>query len=279
MIPDALSAYGWPDGTSVTPGPRGALGQIWQVDTGAARYALKEIFAEPPSEERIRTELDFVARTGVRAPAGHPDLAGRYLHTTQDGTWLRLYDWVDLRPAPLSPDLLGALFARLHKRAPAAEPPVASWYERPPGTHPDLESLAEPSDPARLVLCHRDLHPENVLADAAGDLVVVDWDNLGPADPARELAMALFDWFPGDPDARAALYRAYVRAGGPARITAPADFTMLVSCRLNFLREQAQVAADQDADPRHRAWAERELAEMLPLLPTAAELAETLSLL
>ena len=31
-------------------------------------------------------------------------------------------------------------------------------------------------------MCHRDLHPDNVFADPDGDLVVVDWDNLGPAD-------------------------------------------------------------------------------------------------
>ena len=66
---------------------------------------------------------------------------------------------------------------------------------RPAETLPELCAAVAPADPAGLIVCHRDLHPENVLADAAGALVVVDWDNLGPAAPGRELARALFDWF------------------------------------------------------------------------------------
>ena len=108
-------------------GPRGALGQIWRLDVGSARYALKEIFAEPPSEALVAAELAFARRAaaaGVRLPASHPDRDGRYLLAAPGGTWLRLYDWVDLRPvdltAPATPQQLGALLARLHRCAPAA---------------------------------------------------------------------------------------------------------------------------------------------------------------
>ena len=38
-----------------------------------------------------------------------------------------------------------------------------------------------------MVLCftERDLHPDNVLVDASGDLVLLDWDDTGPACPDR----------------------------------------------------------------------------------------------
>jgi Ser/Thr protein kinase RdoA (MazF antagonist) len=317
MLGFVREAFGWGEDVVVSPGPRGALGQIWRLEVGPASYALKEIFAEPASEALISAELAFgrlAAEAGVRLPASHPDRAGRYLLTSPGGTWLRLYDWVDLRPveptAPATPPELGALLARLHRCAPAAatEPGGGapdSWYDRLPAAHewaqasasggswaarladrlavlPELGAAVAPADPAGMILCHRDLHPENVLADPAGDLVVVDWDNLGPATPGRELARALFDWFCDGPAADLAamrgMHEAYVREGGPGRVTEPADFTMLVASRLNFLRVQARVALDPRAEPRHREWAEREIDEALRILPTPRQLTDVLEL-
>ncbi|RVX38669.1 Ser/Thr protein kinase RdoA (MazF antagonist) [Nonomuraea polychroma] len=310
-------AFGWDEDVVAFQGPRGALGQIWRLEAGPARYALKEIFAEPPSEGLIAAELAFArqaAAAGVRLPASHADRDGRYLLTTPDGTWLRLYDWADLRPVELTaqatPAELGALLARLHRCAPAmaSEPdgrPPDPWYDRVPATHawakvsasgaswaarladrlailPELCAAVAPADPAGLIVCHRDLHPENVLADPAGGLVVVDWDNLGPAAPGRELARALFDWFcdnsVADLDAMRGMYEAYVRADGPGRISEPADFSMLVASRVNFLLVQSRVAIDPEAEPRHREWAEREIDEALRILPTPRQLADVLEM-
>jgi Ser/Thr protein kinase RdoA (MazF antagonist) len=117
------------DGTATwpsTPGRAVALGQIWRVRAGPHRYALKEIFYEPPTEARIAAELDLARRAtapdcGCR-PA-NPDRDGRYLVTAPDGTWLRLYEWVDMVPLePADPAALGALLARLHRCAPATRP-------------------------------------------------------------------------------------------------------------------------------------------------------------
>ncbi|SDH84692.1 Ser/Thr protein kinase RdoA involved in Cpx stress response, MazF antagonist [Actinokineospora alba] len=317
MTPDLIAtvrdAFGWQVDIEVSPGPRGALGQIWRLDVGSERYALKEIFAEPPSEALIEAELAFThraAEAGVRFPMSHPDRTGHHLLTAPGGGWFRLYDWVDLRPLDLTaqatPRDVGTLLARLHSCAPGAvaEPGGGApdrWYDTVPAAHrwteaaepeaswaarladrlstlPELCAAVTPAD--ELIVCHRDLHPENVLADPAGALVVVDWDNLGPANPSRELARALFDWF-SDPTpdlpAMRAMYEAYVEEGGPGRVTEQADFSMLVASRLNFLLAQATIARDPEAQPRHREWAERELEEALRILPTPGQLAEVLA--
>ena len=309
--------FGWAEDIVVSAGPRGALGQIWRLDVGPARYALKEIFDHPPSEASVEAELALARRAaeaGVRLPASHPDREGRHLLTTPGGRWLRLYDWIDLRPvdvtAQSNPRELGTLLARLHRCAPA--PPLDSlgeapsaWYDQVPAapewhqaaasgaawaglladrlaTLPQLCAAVAPVDPAGLILCHRDLHPENVLADATGALVVVDWDDVGPGIPGRELAQALFDWFCDsstiDLTAVRGLYEAYLRADGPGRVTEPADFSMLLASRLNFLLLQTRVSLDPRAERRHRDWAEREIDEALRILPTPRQLADVLQL-
>jgi Ser/Thr protein kinase RdoA (MazF antagonist) len=317
LVAYVREAFGWSADVVVSAGPRGALGQIWRLDVGQARYALKEIFTKPPSRALIEAELAFTARaadSGVRLPKSRPDCEGRHLLAAPGGTWLRLYDWVDLRPVELTakatPQELGALLAHLHRCAPATaiEPGGGSpdpWYHHVPAVHeweqatrsraawtsrltarlatlPELCASVAPADPARLIVCHRDLHPENVLADPAGALVVVDWDNLGPAEPGRELARALFDWFCDGPtaglDAMRGMYEAYVREGGPGRITEPADFSMLLASRLNFLLVQLGVAVNPQAEQRHREWAEREIDEALRILPTPRQLADVLKL-
>lgn len=312
MLAELADIFGWGADVVVSAGPRGALGQIWRVETGTARYALKELLAEPPPAAAIETELAFTRRAaaaGVRLPASHADRAGRYLSPGSDGRWFRLFDWVDLGPVdlagPTAPARIGELFARMHLCAPAARSgPVDPWYDSPPAadrwaevaaadtvwaarlaervaTMPDLVALVTPVDTDALVLCHRDLHPENVLADPSGALVVVDWDNLGPADPTREIAQALFDWFSDgdtDLDAVGRMYRAYVAEGGVGRITAPADFSMLIATRLNFLRVQTGVAIDPRSGPRDRAWADREIDEALRIMPTARQIADVVGL-
>ena len=285
------------------------MGEVWRLTAGHRSYALKRVFAGTPTTRAgVEAEVAFANRAivaGVKLPASHPDRTGRYLVPLPDGGWLRLYDWVDVRPADFAAgaEVLGVLLARLHQCAPLAdrEPdgaPPAQWYEVPPdqdswaalvtaatevGTSwasrlagavdglPALHAMLCAADPAGMQLCHRDLHPGNVLAEELGDLVVVDWDDVGPAEPAQELASTLVACFhDGHPDLASMrrAYRSYVEAGGPARLRSEHDFTMLIATQLNFLNKQVRVALDPSALPRDRHWAELEIDEGLRTLPT-----------
>jgi aminoglycoside phosphotransferase (APT) family kinase protein len=139
-----------------------------------------------------------------------------------------------------------------------------------------ITALATPADTTAMVTCHRDLHPDNVLAihDAttnASQLAVIDWNNLGPADPSRKLVRVLLDWFFDNdtlniravPD----MLAAYRTTGAPGRIAHDA-FGLAISSRLNFLYRQTGIALDTAAEQRHREWAVQEIDEALRILPT-----------
>jgi Ser/Thr protein kinase RdoA (MazF antagonist) len=144
-----------------------------------------------------------------------------------------------------------------------------------------LTALATPGWPPAMVTCHRDLHPENVLA-CEGTLAVVDWDNLGPAEPGRELAKVVFDWFfaAGTLDRSGAgrFWTAYRESGGPGRLGSTDDFGLLIAARLNFLNRQIGIALNQTVDSEHREWALKEIDEALTILPTPESFAEVLDL-
>ena len=76
----------------------------------------------------------------------------------------------------------------------------------------DVEELAvKVSDVARATLCHRDLHPDNLLVDETGRLLaILDWDMAEAWDPAGEwckLAWMLLPALPGGEDVFTAVYR------------------------------------------------------------------------
>lgn len=121
-----------------------------------------------------------------------------------------------------------------------------------------------------------------MLVDGSGELVLLDWDDAGPASPSRELARLLADWHvhDGKPDA-AAVRRAlapYQAAGGPGRIRDEQSFAMLIACMLNLLNSQAGVALDPDAAAGHRQHARAEIADTLARLPTSALIAQLINL-
>ena len=91
--------------------------------------------------------------------------------------------------------------------------------------------------------------------------MVLDWDDVGPAGPERELARLLVEWHVHDGLLdRAAAERslaAYQAAGGTC-LRGEQSFGMLIATRLNFLRAQANVALDRRAAPENAAYAAAE---------------------
>jgi len=238
------------------PVDRGEQGQVWRLDVGSGRYAVKETFA-PLTDEQARLAHGFQMRAvaaGVRAPEAVLARDGEVL-VRFGAEPVRLYRWVELAgpDRTISPEAVGHCLAKLHRSAPPLQVGTHPWYLEPVGHArwvaltrrldqrgaPFVDRLASLVDdlvavesifvePAVRILCHRDLFADNVRATADGDVIVIDWDNCGAASADQELGMVLLE-FGLDENRVARLYESYRSAGGPGRITSIGDFTMPVA--------------------------------------------------
>jgi hypothetical protein len=85
---------------------------------------------------------------------------------------------------------------------------------------------------------------------------VIDFDNAGPADPAREVAMLVFEFGRGDAGRERSLYDAYRDAGGPGGITGRETFAMTIA-QLHHIghRHLTMWLTARDAEARARSLA------------------------
>jgi Ser/Thr protein kinase RdoA (MazF antagonist) len=246
------------------PVARGQLGQIWRLDADGTSWAVKEWFASPDAAavEAHEEFVDASLAAGVFTPRSRLSVWGTVLAEVE-GTAVRVLEWVDLAPRTrrLDPTEVGRTVGRLHLAGTPTSERIINWFSTGMGaqawrdTHrrlieadapfadaleallPDLiavESVIEPHERAQV--CHRDLWSDNVLASADGRVCVIDFENVGPADPSQELAMVLFEFGDDDPERARELHSAYVEAGGPGRVSRRGHFTMLVA-------QQAHIAS------------------------------------
>ena len=256
---DAVAdAYALPGPARLTgPVARGQLGQVWRLDTSAGTHAVKEWFATPDLAD-VSRDADFVDAAlaeGVFTP--------RLVRTRRDevatvvaDTAVRVFEWVDLRSRSrqLDPAAVGHTLAALHRAGAPTDATVDNWFAAGFGEaswrelHQRLvdedapfagqlgalvdelvavEAVMEPHESP--ITCHRDLWADNVLASADGRVCVIDYENMGPADPSQELAMVLFEFGDDDPSRARRLNAAYRDAGGPGHVTRRGHFTMLVA--------------------------------------------------
>jgi Ser/Thr protein kinase RdoA (MazF antagonist) len=244
------------------PVGRGQLGQVWRLDTPERAYAVKEWFAEPDLSEMAR-DADLVAAAraeGVTTPeimrTPNGDVATVLADGRSDGPAIRVFEWVDLRPRTrrLDPAGAGSMLAALHRAGRRTREPVDNWFttgmgetswvslqqkvarEGAPfapalgallGDLIAVESVMEAHEAP--IVCHRDLWADNVLGTTDGRVCVIDFENVGPADPSQELAMVLFEFGDDDPARARMIHTAYRDAGGPGRVTRRGHFTMLVA--------------------------------------------------
>ena len=255
---DVADAYGLGGSATLTgPVARGQLGQVWRLDSEAGTHAVKEWFATPDLAAMSR-DTDLVAAAlaeGVVTPRIVHTTTGAVATTVAD-TAVRVFEWVALRGPMrgLDPPAVGATLAALHRAGPPTDEPVDNWFatglgeqrwrdlhqrvvdEQAPfaghlGALVDelvaVESVMETHESP--IVCHRDLWADNVLATEDGRVCVVDFENLGPADPSQELAMVLYEFGDDDPSRARRIHTAYRDAGGPGRVTRRGHFTMLVA--------------------------------------------------
>ena len=269
------------------PVARGQLGQVWRLDTSTGPYAVKEWFAGPDLSAVAR-DADFVgaARSeGVVAPAIVRATDGGVCAVLPDGaaragTAIRVFEWVDLLPRTrlLDPSAVGSTLAALHRAGEPTRETVDNWFATGVGESrwvslqqrvaregapfaPALEALLgdliavesviEPHEAP--IVCHRDLWADNVLATTDGRVCVIDFENLGPADPSQELAMVLFEFGADDPVRARSIHAAYLDAGGPGRVTRRGHFTMLVAEQAHI----GQLACSRWVGASHAAERER----------------------
>ena len=278
---------------------RGAMGEVWRLETATGRWAVKWQFpwvaADPRPADLAVQRAAAAAGIPLPRPATTPDDTAV---VQLDGRAARLYEWADLGPplaVPVPPARAaeaGRLLGLLHGlRLPPAGPPDP-WYTeiKPDSYWPDLIARAVaarapwaarlaaaadlisglgarvggPAGPP-LLTCHRDFNPDNVRPAAAdGALLVLDWENSGPLSPARELGYAICTWCAGggrfDRAAADALLAGYTLAAGAAPALGPDLFGTAIATHLNVLHVMAEQWL---ADPGHRGYTGQFIASLL----------------
>ncbi len=273
---------------------RGEQGHIRRLDTDRGAFAVKESF-DGADDADAEAAAGFQARcheAGVPCPRPVPDRHGRYLSEI-DGVAVRVLTWVDLvDPDPLlDPQAVGETLARLHAVPTPGTGGPHPWHTEPVGAAewralvkasraggapfadrlaallPDLlaaEALLTPMR-SRQVL-HLDLWADNLRSDPTGAPCVIDFDNAGPGDPDRELAMVLFE-FGRDVGPRIrTLAAAYADSGGAGRVTRREDFGLPVAQLHHIARYQIRgwlAARDPEARARAHAAVEEFVGEPL----------------
>jgi len=296
---------------AMAPVARGELGRVWRLPTVGGVVAVKELFV-PPTEDEAAADVDFqlgARRVGVLLPSPIRRTDGRVLAVLPSGVTVRVYEWMDLRPLDdPAPDAgrgrpdeqVGALLARLHLMAGLTAQRRHPWFVEPVGEPvwvallQALDAAAAPfaAELARLLpelvaleellpcplrgderLCHLDLDDSNLAWDDRGRLIVLDWENSGPASPVSELAMVAAEY---GPDRAVRLCGSYRDAGGPAVIRTPTDFATAVAVQGHLIELHAQRWLSA-ADPGDRPRSEWRMDQHLRAPLTRARIADVLT--
>ena len=300
-------AFGLGHATSLSdPVARGELGEIRRLETEHGSFAVKqELESRSVGDVETSTAYHRVCwEAGIATPEPLRATTGGF--TAQlDGEQVRVYAWTELAdPDPmLDPAAVGTLVAALHRvRRPWPTSEIDPWFEAPIGRAewtrvldtsraagasyaerlaellPDLLEIEEILTPMRPIqTCHLDLWADNVRR-SDGRPFVIDFDNAGPGDPSREIAMVIVEFGRGDAARQRTLSDAYLAAGGPGRLHDRSDLALVVA-ELHHVGHRHLTmwvaACDPEARARSLAGIDEFLGALL-LLPDVDALLEAL---
>jgi Ser/Thr protein kinase RdoA (MazF antagonist) len=278
------------------PVARGEMGRIWRLDTDRGRYAVKELFYpsdETDAQADVafqRAALD--AGVPMPRPIAQPDGAVLLELERPDARMVafRAYEWVELASPSRVPEprIAAALLARIQRLDSPAESPMDPWFSTALGSDgwaslvdavraaappwlDAFERVAPGAEAAEAIVtaarldrrqvadlrrCHLDFNPENVLLDTAGQPVVLDWENSGPAPYDQELAYAVLD-FAAEPELARDFLHAYHEAGGPANIVGRESFALAVAVQSHIADTYARSGIDPTTDEERARMAYR----------------------
>ena len=135
----------------------------------------------------------------------------------------------------------------------AARGAGAPYADRLAALVPDLLAMEELLTPmVGRQWCHLDLWADNLRGTPDGGVCVIDFDNAGPAEPTRELAMVLFEFARTGRDRLHALVAAYEEAGGSGRVSRAEDFGVTVA-QLHHIGRHQVLGWLHARDPEARA--------------------------
>lgn len=289
--------------TDLRPVARGAMGEVHRLSTDSGTFAAKRYFWDESGLPHAEFSEAFAQRcrsAGVPAPSVVRARSGALLAHDDFGAWWQVAHWVSgtkpvaddidsgdwlVRQTALihqigqKPDwesILDPFYSRcavdwraLSDRAHAESVPWATKLAARTGDLTELASWAHDVPVAELLISHNDLVLDNVLVDGVRRWVI-DWDNVGPQDPARELGVQLFGTL-SDPGRTAGLLASYRRAGGVDIRWGVDVFASAVAIRLNYLALQADLLVDP-AQHVHHDFARAQVLPLLRNLPTLAQL-------
>jgi hypothetical protein len=288
------------------PVARGELGQVRRLVTDRGDWAVKESLEDVDDggiDALERSGAFHLAcwEAGIPTPEPRPSPGGS-MTVEVGGELLRAYGWVDLHDPDtgLDPVEVGTLLAALHAVRRPAGGAVHEWFQAPVGEREwkavlkasrgagapfadrlamllphllEVESILSPM--AGVQTCHLDLWSDNLRRRTSdGTAYVIDFDNAGPADPSREVAMVVFEFGQGDATRQRRIYDAYRDAGGAGRITSRADCALTVA-QLHHIghRHLRMWLGGRDSESRARSLAGvAEFLEAPFLLPDADRL-------